>query len=86
MTIHDPNILEASDAHRASLGEIGAACGRVIKIVRSGLAAGLDLLNEWLSRGRQRRMLSGLDDRALADMRISRCDAWMEASKPFWRK
>jgi uncharacterized protein YjiS (DUF1127 family) len=86
MTTHDPNILEASDAHRASLGEIAVACGRVIKIVGNGLAAGLDRLNEWLNRARQRRMLAGLDDRALADMKISRCDAWMEASKPFWRK
>src|SRR5262249_50960669 len=50
------------------------------------LIAVLDLLNQWLDRARQRRMLAGLDSRALADIGCARADAWAESSKPFWRE
>lgn len=39
----------------------------------------------WRQRARSRRELSALDDRALHDLNLTRCDAWHEASKPPWR-
>ena len=43
----------------------------------------------WLRAGaarwRERRMLEELDDRALRDIGISRSQALVEATKPFWR-
>ncbi len=41
----------------------------------------LTLLDGALERRRQRRFLAGLDDRALADMGLSRADVWRESSK-----
>ncbi|NQU62422.1 MAG: DUF1127 domain-containing protein [Rhodospirillales bacterium] len=39
-----------------------------------------------MQRARQRRRLSALDCRALADIGISPAEARAEAAKPFWRK
>ena len=41
---------------------------------------------EWRRRVRSRRDLRGLGDRDLWDMRLTRCDALLETSKPFWRR
>jgi uncharacterized protein YjiS (DUF1127 family) len=41
---------------------------------------------EWRRRARSRRDLMTLGDRDLWDMHLTRCDAWYEASKPFWRE
>ena len=38
-----------------------------------------------LERQRQRDLLATLDDRALRDIGLSREEAQVEASKPFWR-
>lgn len=45
----------------------------------------LDTLFNWQRRVEDRRRLSELDDRLLADMGISRTDAQYESSKPFWK-
>ena len=51
-------------------------------------AQGVSLLS-WctaaLERWRQRDALAALDDRALADIGVTREEAALEASKPFWR-
>ena len=39
----------------------------------------------WRQRARQRRQLARLDDALLKDIGLTRCDAEMEAAKPFWR-
>jgi uncharacterized protein YjiS (DUF1127 family) len=39
----------------------------------------------WHQRVRQRRQLARLDDGLLKDIGLTRCDAEMEAAKPFWR-
>jgi uncharacterized protein YjiS (DUF1127 family) len=39
----------------------------------------------WQNRDIQRHHLRNLDDRLLADMRITRADAEHESRKPFWR-
>jgi uncharacterized protein YjiS (DUF1127 family) len=41
-------------------------------------------LAEWRLRARSRSDLIGLDDWILRDIGISRADASIEASKPFW--
>lgn len=46
----------------------------------------VDILLEWRERSRQRRQLLSLDDQRLKDIGISRADAEVEASKPFWER
>ena len=64
-----------------------AALGRRRPAV-SGLAAAAALVERvlaWQERLRQRHHLSGLDDRLLKDIGLSRADVAREADKPFWR-
>ncbi|MGE0651397.1 MAG: DUF1127 domain-containing protein [Alphaproteobacteria bacterium] len=42
-------------------------------------------LQECGRRSAERRLLMTLDDRALQDIGLSRCDAEREYDKPFWR-
>jgi len=42
-------------------------------------------ITEWWRRARERRELSGLNERDRHDLGISRCDAQREAQKPFWK-
>lgn len=46
----------------------------------------VDILLEWHERFRQRQLLLSLDDHLLKDIGISRADAEVEASKPFWER
>jgi uncharacterized protein YjiS (DUF1127 family) len=43
-------------------------------------------LGDWRRRARGRGELASLDDRALADIGLSRADAEFLANKPFWRE
>ena len=43
------------------------------------------MIGVWRQRRRQRQALSGLDDRLLKDIGISRAAAREEAAKPFWK-
>lgn len=57
------------------------------------LSAGFDFASNGIvaslmatySRALQRRRLSTMDDRMLADIGVSRAEATAEARKPFWR-
>lgn len=50
------------------------------------LLRGFDkLVVAWRERQRQRFALSNLDDRLLRDIGVSREDAKIETTKPFWR-
>lgn len=53
--------------------------------LRFGAADLAGLLLLWQSRASERRHLESLDDRLLADQRLSRVDATREARKPCWR-
>ena len=46
----------------------------------------LQRLRELQQRQRSRRELATLDRYALKDIGVSRADALLEASKPFWRR
>lgn len=50
---------------------------------------GLQRLNTlillWMNRYQQRKLLSALDDHILKDIGISKVDALIESSKPFWK-
>lgn len=39
----------------------------------------------WRERARERQLLAQLSDRELRDIRLSRQQAQVEASKPFWK-
>ncbi|HKV17264.1 MAG TPA: DUF1127 domain-containing protein [Reyranella sp.] len=39
----------------------------------------------WRERSRSRRHLALLDDRALADIGLSRAEQWQESRKRFWQ-
>lgn len=45
----------------------------------------IDCMVSWQKRAAERHHLSGLDDRLLKDMGLSRADVDQEISKPFWR-
>lgn len=45
----------------------------------------LRVIGRWIERSRQRRVLADLNDRALADIGITRSEAARESAKPFWR-
>ncbi|TCS64779.1 DUF1127 domain-containing protein [Varunaivibrio sulfuroxidans] len=42
-------------------------------------------VNTWVKRHQGREALLHLDDRMLADIGLTRADAYMEVRKPFWR-
>jgi uncharacterized protein YjiS (DUF1127 family) len=46
----------------------------------------VECLSRWRDRARQRRQLSGLDERMLADIGINRCDVMRECAKRFWEE
>ena len=52
--------------------------------IRWSVAAAGKLV-QWQDRIVQRRRLSELDDRMLADIGVTRIDAGHESSKPFWQ-
>ncbi len=43
------------------------------------------LVKVWWRRMQDRRTLATMNDQSLRDIGITRCDAFYEASKPFWR-
>lgn len=43
------------------------------------------ILNIWINRSRQRKQLGKLDDRLLKDIGLTREQAQIEISKPFWK-
>jgi uncharacterized protein YjiS (DUF1127 family) len=53
-------------------------------VARAALAVA-EVLLAWQERLRQRRHLSGLDDRLLKDIGLSRADVQREVEKPFWQ-
>ena len=50
-----------------------------------GLGDLLDWSRRLADQARQRRRLLEMSDRQLADIGISRCDARVEAEKPWWK-
>ena len=43
-------------------------------------------IERWRRRGRDRRTLAGLDDRALRDLGLDRADVETESTQSFWRR
>ena len=54
-------------------------------IMKSLLVGVADNVVSWQQRAMQRHHLSGLDDRLLKDIGVTRADVESEISKPFWR-
>ena len=49
------------------------------------LSQAVATVRAWAERSRERAQLAELDDRALADIGLTRADVLRESSKPFWR-
>ena len=45
----------------------------------------ITLVKMWWRRMQDRRTLATMSDQSLRDIGITRCNAWYEARKPFWR-
>ncbi len=58
---------------------------RLGRAIRGWVLRTVDILFEWSERARTRRHLMELDDRLLKDIGLTRADAMLEASKPFWK-
>ena len=43
-------------------------------------------IRDWRRRGQGRGELARLDARMLADIGVTRAEAWAEVNKPFWRE
>ena len=53
--------------------------------VRRWSGVAFDKMAQWQDRATQRRQLTELDDRQLADIGVTRIDAGHESAKPFWK-
>lgn len=56
-----------------------------LEVVKPAAIRLFELLLTWQARANDRRHLTDMDSRILADIGLSRADALKEASKPFWR-
>ena len=57
-----------------------------LSVIMKGMLVGFaDCVISWQQRASERHHLSGLDDRLLKDIGITRADVDREAHKPFWR-
>jgi len=63
-----------------------AAGARSARGLGTALVRLVDTLLDWQDRARERRHLSGLDDRLLRDIGLSRADVDHEVAKPFWTR
>lgn len=57
----------------------------ILEQAKDGLVTLVETLLAWQDRANQRHQLAQLDDRALADIGVSRAAAKAEADKPFWQ-
>ena len=74
-----PNILKfscAGDQWKRSETLFGGSFPRSVRAV----------IRRWVARSRERRELGELEDHVLADIGISRAEAWREARKWFWQR
>lgn len=69
--------LEATLDTTLRRGSLEATWGEVMMRI-------LERCEAWEQRWSQRRALAELDDRALADIGVSRSEAAAEVAKPFW--
>ena len=76
------NSIDAMAPPRAAHPDSRAAGGRA---VLSSLSRGIELVEGWLQRARERRELARLGDRDLRDFGASFGDRVAELRKPFWR-
>jgi uncharacterized protein YjiS (DUF1127 family) len=60
--------------------------GLAHRVPGNGIARLFATLGEWRRRSRDRDQLARLDDRMLSDIGISRAEAQILSSKPFWRE
>lgn len=76
--------------HHVGLREALAFARRLrVRLVRRmfnrGVLAAASIIGVWVARSRSRRELRDLNERALLDIGLTRCDVWRESSKPFWK-
>lgn len=71
--------------HDLHAGHNGAKHHGGIRALWLSLARLIDAVLDWQERAHQRHHLSGLDDRLIRDMGLSRADVDEEIHKPFWK-
>ncbi len=87
MTHLSPFIGRPAAAERpVLLASLGRSLSLALATTLKGLAWATGLVAEWQARSRSRRELMALNEKSLQDIGLSPGDAYMEYSKPFWRK
>ena len=73
----------ASSVNQASSSKFSRR--KLFSHATAALQRGLERLAIWRARARGRAELMALSDHMLKDIGLSRCDAYREYRKPFWR-
>jgi len=76
---------EATRPNGASPSTFLATLRAAVSFVAGNIWTIAEATQPWYERWRQRQALMRLDDHLLKDIGVSRADADLEATKPFWK-
>ena len=65
--------------------DISATTYALIQRIEGSILMAIRTLSVWVQRYRERKQLLELSDEILADIGMTRADAYKELDKPFWR-
>jgi uncharacterized protein YjiS (DUF1127 family) len=77
---------EATRPSGASPSAFLASLRAAVSVVTGNIWKIAETTQPWFERWRQRQALMRLDDHLLKDIGVSRADADLEGTKPFWKE